>query len=169
MVDTKTKDEMADGATIYEVSYLLLPSISSEQTQGKAIDLKAGLEKAGAGIISDENPVLIDLAYPMTKVVGTVRHKCDSGYFGWVKFEMSPDTIGSVKKMLDNNDEILRYLIIKTVKENTLLNGKMNLKKDNKSQNVIVPTDEIIEDVPAINPEVVVEDLDKSIEDLVIV
>ena len=152
-----------DTLTVYEVSYLLLPSLAPEQVPAKVGDLIGVVEKAGGEVISQENPTLIDLAYPMIKVVQTIRHKCMKGYFGWMKFEISPESIGKVKKSLDADGEILRYLIIKTVKENTLLNGKMKIQKEERE----VLEDET-EDVADIPKEVLSEEIDKSIDDLVI-
>ncbi len=163
-MEKETKiQEKEDTSTVYEVSYVLLPSLAVEQVPAKATSLKEMIQTAGGAVISDENPVLIDLAYPMTKVVSTIRHKATTGYFGWIKFDMSKDGIGAVKKALDANDEILRYLIIKTVRENTLLTGKMMLKKEDKMKK----EDEIDGEV---KPEEVasVEEIDKSIDDLVV-
>jgi ribosomal protein S6 len=159
------KIEKGDNMTVYEASYLLLPSLAESQVPGKAASLKDKLTSLGGQIISDENPVLIDLAYPMTKVVATVRHKESRGYFGWVKFEILPGEMENIKKAFDNDGEILRYLIIKTVRENTLLNGKMKLGRDEKSkkedenEEVVAPVEE---------KEIVSEEIDKSIDDLVI-
>ena len=154
-----------DTLTVYEVSYLLLPSLAVEQVPAKVASLKGVLTSAGGQVISDENPVLIDLAYPMTKVVQTVRHKCTMGYFGWVKFEIAKEGIGSVKKNLDMDNEVLRYLIIKTVRENTLLTGKMKLKSEDR---VRKEEDEVLVESPAVEKESTPEELDKSIDDLVI-
>ena len=152
---------------IYEVSYLSLPHIAPEQISQKATSLKDSIVSLGGTIISDENPVLIPLAYEMIKVVGTVRHKVDSGYFGWVKFEIEADKINELKKSLDSNDDIIRYLIIKTVRENTLLNGKMKLQKEEKvRREEDVPVDVVDAEIPQ---EVVPADLDKSIDELVVV
>jgi len=156
--------EKDDKLTVYEVSYLLLPSLALEQVPGKAGALKELLTSLGGAIISDENPVLIDLAYQMTKVVGTTRHKASTGYFGWVKFEITSEGIVAVKKTLDANNEILRYLIIKTVRENTLLNGKMKLQKEDKMRR----DEDIIDDSAEVAPVVAPEELDKSIDELVV-
>ncbi len=176
-MQTEKLEEKGDTGTIYEVSYLFLPSLASEQVPAKAAALKEMLTSASGAIISDENPILIDLAYPMTKIVGVIRHKVTSGYFGWVKFEM-PKTetsagiaggINSIKKALDNNPEIIRYLIIKTVRENTLLEGKMKLRKDMPAQTGEKSQKE--EDLENANPEsakVTTEEIDKSIDELVI-
>ncbi|HEY4508742.1 MAG TPA: 30S ribosomal protein S6 [Candidatus Paceibacterota bacterium] len=161
--------ETGEKGVIYEVSYLLLPYISQEQIESKVATLKEAVQKISGELISDENPVLIDLAYPMTKVVGTASHKCDSGYFGWLKFEAEAGKLSDLKKSLDNNSDILRYLIIKTVRENTLLNGKMKFKSEERVQRY---EDEVSVDVPEA-PEVVKEstpeEIDKSIDELVVV
>ncbi len=167
MEKEKINKEEGNTSTVYEVSYLLLPSLAVEQVPAKAVALKGMLTSAGGAVISDEDPVLIDLAYPMTKVVQTTRHKCNTGYFGWIKFEMPSDGMEAVKKALDANDEVLRYLIIKTVRENTLVAGKMMLKKEEAVKksggNYENPEEEVVA------PEVVADEIDKSIDDLVVV
>ncbi len=159
-------DTIEDTGAVYELSYLLLPSLAQEQVPAKAVALKEMLTSAGGQLISDENAVLIDLAYPMTKTVSTVRHKVTTGYFGWIKFEILKGGMEEVKKALDANDEILRYLIIKTVPENTLLNGKMKLAKEEKVRKDDGFEDEA--DEPAKATATVSEEIDKSIDSLVI-
>ena len=170
MEENESKE--GDATVVYEVSFLLLPSLAIEQVPGIAATLKTTLTGLGGEIISGEDPVLIDLAYPMTKIVGTTRHKVTTGYFGWLKFAMSKETnsegMEKVKKVLDVSESIVRYLIIKTVRENTLLNGKMKLQKEEKVRRV--EDEEIPADVPEaeVEKEVVAEDIDKSIDELVI-
>ena len=157
--------EKSDMSTVYEVSYLLLPSLAIEQVPGKASSLKEMLTGLGGTVISDETPVSLDLAYPMVKVVGTERHKANSGYFGWIKFEMATADVEKVKKALDADVDTVRYLIIKTVRENTLLNGKMKLQKEEK----IMREDDNLEDVPVeVLKETAPEEVDKSIDELVV-
>ena len=167
MEKTLIAEELKDKSLVYEVSFLLLPSLASEQVPGKAASLKEILTSLGGEVLSGEDPVLIDLAYPMLKIIQTVRHKVNTGYFGWIKFEISKEGIGKVKKALDANDDIVRYLIIKTVRENTLLNGRMKLAKEEKvRKDEDVEADEV---APESTKETTVEELDKSIDNLVIV
>jgi ribosomal protein S6 len=70
--------------TVYEVSYILLPTLSEEQVPDKVSSIKDAVTSLGGEVISSEDPVLIDLAYEMVKVVQTSRYKADRGYFGWV-------------------------------------------------------------------------------------
>jgi ribosomal protein S6 len=160
----KDNNEKGDLATIYEVSYLLLPSLALEQVPARVETLTKAVESAGGELISSENPVLVDLSYPMTKVVQTTRHKCDKGYFGWMKFEIEKDGIAEVKKTLDLDENVLRYLIIKTVRENTLLHGKMQLRGEKEDKKEFV-----VKEPELTAPESTPEEIDKSIDDLVIV
>lgn len=160
----KDNNEKGDLATVYEVSYILLPSLATEQVPAKVETIVKMVETAGGELVSSENPVLIDLAYPMTKVVHTNRQKCDKGYFGWMKFEMDREGVKDVKKNLDNDEQILRYLIIKTVRENTLLNGKMQLRGESEEKKEKFQA----KDIDVSTPESTPEEIDKSIDDLVI-
>jgi hypothetical protein len=54
------------------------------------------------------------------KVVANVRNKFNTAYFGWVKFTMDTDKILELKKKLDLDPNFVRFLILKTVKENTI-------------------------------------------------
>ncbi len=169
-MDTQINETNTDsnkGSTaVYEVSYLLLPTLSQEQVPGKVAGIKEALVSFGATLISDEDPVLIDLAYQMVKVVQTTRHKADEGYFGWVKFELEKGSINLVKKFLDENHDVLIHLIIKTVKENTLLNGKMKLKSKDKSKKFDESFDETSD---VVKEDVASEEVvDKSVDELVV-
>ena len=166
-IPVENTGEKGDITTIYEVSYLLLPSLAPEQVPAKVEAFTASIVKAGGDVISGENPILIDLAYPMVKVIQTSRHKCHAGYFGWVKFEMTKDGIGEVKKAFDTDESVLRHLIVKTVRENTLLNGKMMFKLGEEENNEEVQE---VQDIASaeVLPESSPEEIDKSIDDLVI-
>lgn len=166
-METEKTLEKGDTLTVYEVSYLLLPSLAQAQVPAKVTALKGLLTSAGGQVISDENPILIDLAYPMTKVVQTVRHKCTMGYFGWIKFEVTKEGIEAIKKSFDADNEILRYLIIRTVRENTLLSGKMKLKfEETKKEGEGYESETVV--APVAEKEATPEEIDKSIDDLII-
>ena len=76
--------------------------------------------KFNGEIISDEMPKMIPLAYTMSKVIQNVRNKFNTAYFGWIKFEINSEKVLELKKKLDLDPNIVRFLIIKTVKENTI-------------------------------------------------
>lgn len=114
-------DETGDkDSRVYEVGYLLIPSFSEENVPVVYGNLKELILSFDGVMISDEMPVMINLAYTMQKTVQNVRNKYNTAYFGWVKFYMDANKILVLKKKLDLDANIIRFLIIKTVKENTI-------------------------------------------------
>ncbi len=106
--------------TVYEVGYLLVPTIAEENVGGEVTNVKDMLAANGAQFIADEYPKMMELAYEMSRTILNKKQKFTTGYFGWVKFEMTPEGILEVKKALDVNESIIRFLIVKTVRESTL-------------------------------------------------
>ncbi len=164
----KQIQEKVDMGTVYEVSYILLPSLAESEIPAKVGSLKDLITQAGGAVVSYEDPILIDLAYPMIRVTPTTRVKVGSGYFGWVKFELSQEEVGKVKNKLDSDGEVVRYLIVKTVKENTLLNGKMNLAREDRKKEEPVEPEEVASEIEVETKEVSAEEVDKSIDELVV-
>ena len=122
-MDNKT-EENDTIARIYEVGYLLVPTISGENVPAIYSKIKDLIASLSGKIISDEMPRQIELAYPMVKVVSNIRNKFDTAYFGWVKFEMGSQEVLDLKKKMDLDINVIRFLILKTVKENTIATKK---------------------------------------------
>ncbi|MEZ4211178.1 MAG: 30S ribosomal protein S6 [Candidatus Paceibacterota bacterium] len=111
--------------TIYEIGYNLIPTISEEEVAKQVGAIKEKITSLGGIIISDEYPNLIKLAYEMTKEIENKNVRFTSAYFGWVKFELDPSMIAEINKMADNTLSVLRYIVIKTVRENTISTPKL--------------------------------------------
>lgn len=109
---------------IYEVGYLILPTVGEDSLAPEVSKLKDVLAEVSAKVIADEYPVLISLQYEMTKRIDTKNVHFNQGYFGWIKFEVEAKEIEVIKKKLDLNKVLLRYIIISTVRENTLSSKK---------------------------------------------
>lgn len=74
------------------------------------------------------------LAYEMSKLIQTKNTSFDHAYFGWVKFEIESAELSSVKKSIESMDEILRALFIKTIRESTLMSGKVSERDAQKDK-----------------------------------
>jgi len=156
------KDE---NTRIYEFGYLLVPTISEGNIKNEVSALKETLQKIGAIVVSDEYPRLIQLAYKMIKTISNNNERFLSAYFGWIKFELNPEELLSLKKNFDKNEKIIRFLLIKTVRENTLA-SKKSLSKivPRKRKTVTTRKPEAKEPLEEINK----EEVDKKIEELVL-
>ncbi len=89
---------VTDSSKFYELGYLLLPTLSAEQAVKEMDALGALFTSRGGQFISGEMPIMIDLAYPMLKVIHANRQKCDEGYFGWMKYEIETERLPRSKR-----------------------------------------------------------------------
>lgn len=105
---------------IYEVGYIMVPTIAEENLGAEVTEFKDTLIEKGAVFISDEYPKMTELAYEMARLIDNKKQKFSYGYFGWVKFECSTIQSKAIKEILDENEKIVRYLLIKTVRESTM-------------------------------------------------
>ncbi len=117
-----TEKDNSDAAEnrIYELGFHIVSSIPEEKLPAEVTAIKDVLGENGVAIIAEDFPKLKHLSYTMTKIIGPKHLRFDTAYFGWVKFEMNPEAIGKVKTALERNDNLLRFIIIKTVRESTL-------------------------------------------------
>ena len=166
--------EVQEGNRIYELGFHFVPTISEDDAAVQFSHLKSLIEKKDGTFISEEAPRLINLAYELTKTTKAVRHHYNSAYFGWVKFEIDPESIAALEKEIKLFDPILRYLLISTVRESTLApivskEGRRTSQKDSPEGELAPASGEVVVSeapVPAA-PAVDEAQIDKSIDELV--
>ncbi len=147
---------------IYEVGFLLVPTLAEANVPRETMLLKDELLKAGAQVMSEEMPRLRTLAYPMRpKRGGKPGEHFTSAYFGWVKFELASERIKSVEEALQGLAKVLRFIVVKTVRESTLSVSRAPRQEFRRDGAATAP-----KDAP---PSVVVSEaeLDKSLEKLI--
>lgn len=133
-------------AKVYEIGFHIVPNISPENVKSEFEAVKKVVSNnEGSSFITEGLPVLKTLTYTISKEVKAVKSKYDEAYFAWIKFTALPNQIEEIKKELDQMDSIIRYLIISTVRENTMV-AKAEAAKESP----------------------VLEDIDKTIDELVI-
>ncbi|HBH71260.1 MAG: 30S ribosomal protein S6 [Parcubacteria group bacterium GW2011_GWC1_42_11] len=154
---------------IYELGYHLVPTLAEEQIPAASGAVRGMIERISKDIIAEELPVFIDLAYQIVKTVEHKNKRFDEAYFGWIKFEGSPAGIAELEEELKKDENVLRYLIVKTIRENTFIAKKFTGAKVKEQEEVVESagsplgsntTEEVI---VAKSDEV----LDKAIEELV--
>ncbi len=113
---------------LYECGYVLVPTIPESEVPTAVDAIKSLITSAGATITVSPDPEYIDLAYTMEKTVGSKKSKYSQGYFGFIKFETTPDTLEQIKKSLDAHLELVRYILLKTDADNTIVFKKPKLE-----------------------------------------
>lgn len=113
--------EETDKRTVYEIGFHLIPRMSEDEVPSHVDEIKAILDKAGAEIISEGFPTLIDLAYAISTTVSGTKEEFDTAYFGWIKFDADPAVIENIDEHAREKQEIVRFIIIKTLREDTVI------------------------------------------------
>ena len=87
----------------YEISYLISPEVSKEKLRKIQEDIILAIREFG-GILDEENPALKrTLAYEIKKK--------KEAFLVSLTFFLLPEKVESLKKKIDEEKEILRYLI----------------------------------------------------------
>ncbi|MBP6857978.1 MAG: 30S ribosomal protein S6 [Candidatus Pacebacteria bacterium] len=117
---------------LYELGFILVPTTPETEVSQKVEVLKTSIKNVEGSVSSEGNPEYIDLAYPMDKTIGSKKSIYSQGYFGWLKFDADPSALEALKKSLDANEELVRYLLIKTDAANTITfkKPKVEAKRD---------------------------------------
>ena len=110
---------------IYELGYHVLPTLSEDEVTKVVSGIKDLLSSAEAVVIAEQFPQMMNLAYEIGKELENKVRKYGSAYFGWIKFEIATSEIEGFKETMEKNLNILRFIIIKTVRESTLATPKL--------------------------------------------
>jgi len=159
VTDCKYMDTEKDNISVYEIGYLIASSIPEEQVPAATDKVHKVIIDSGASIITEELPRRQPLAYTMRKKnLSGSYEKYDEAYFGWTKFEVGSDKVEAMKKAIEALPEILRMLMVTTVRENTYL-GK-------RAPSIVTRLGSEIEEKKEVAP-ASIEEMDKSIDEMV--
>ncbi|MBP6888378.1 MAG: 30S ribosomal protein S6 [Candidatus Pacebacteria bacterium] len=130
---------------IYEISFIFDNKLDETTALKKAETLKQSIATLGGSFISEEAPYMRELAYEMIKVQNNINVRFNEGYFGWVKFDLSGEKVKELEKGIKSDEEVVRYLIVRTVAENTVFTKRAPvIKAETLVDNEDGPTDEVV-------------------------
>ncbi|MDQ5962512.1 MAG: small subunit ribosomal protein [Patescibacteria group bacterium] len=113
-------NETKVGGRVYEISFIFDNRLDESTALEKGNALKQSIATLGGSFISEEAPYMRELAYEMVRVVNNVNVKFSQGYFGWIKFDLAEDKIKEFEAALKLDQEVIRFLVVKTVRDNTV-------------------------------------------------
>lgn len=146
------RNEDAREPQVYELSFLVLPSIPEDGLSGVTDAIRKVIAKEGGKEIDAEAPFKHPLAYPMTKVVGASRYVLNDAYIGWIKFEVEPSAVVAIKDAVEKIGELVRVLLVKAPRETAFTFAKAKAlaeekmrkekeEKDNARQEAVAATE----------------------------
>ena len=113
-------NETTVDSRVYEISFIFDNKLDEETALAKSNAIKQSIATLGGSFISEEVPYMRELAYEMTRVVNNVNVRFNVGYFGWIKFSLEASKVKELEKGIKLDEEVVRYLVVTTVAENTV-------------------------------------------------
>lgn len=92
---------------LYELAYLLSPSISPEEAQAFPQKLATLIESKKGSLDSQTPPHRRPLAYPIRKRGNTYT----SCYFGTMRFYLEPEVLPDFSEDMRSQEQIIRFLL----------------------------------------------------------
>lgn len=166
MVDCRTMtdiNEITVDSRVYEISFIFDNKLDEGTALEKSNAIKQSIATLGGSFISEEAPYMRELAYEMTRVVNNINVRFNEGYFGWIKFELDADKVKDLEKGIKLDEQVVRYLVVKTVRENTVYTKRAPVIKaetlvDNETDDIINIDTTKDADIPVdLAPEVIAE------------
>lgn len=157
-MDEKVIEKSENG--IYELGFMLVPSITEEKLPEVFGALKNIASEMGAVIFAEEFPKMTTLAYTMEKTINNKIERFKEGYFGWFKFELVGADIAKLDAKMRLREDVIRHLLISTVRESTIAAKRLGgVRRHNKSAD----SEKEVTDVPEMSK----EEIDREIDALV--
>ncbi len=146
---------------VYELGFHLVPTVQDDGVAAVVEKVRAAL--ADAEIISEQFPARMTLSYVIERSVQGKREKYAESYFGFIKFAMERGELAAFQTMLRGTHEVLRFLIIETVREDAPA-PRRTVFTSNRLEGETIKKPEAVAEKPA---GVSQEELDKTIDALV--
>lgn len=145
MSTTEDHNESAE-RQVYEIGYLLLPSVPEENLSQVVSNIVSVIEKAGGKTLDSEDPFLEELAYSMSKTISARKYVVDEAYIGWMKFEAESGAVEAIKAGVEKMEEVLRLLLIKAPRETTFTFEAARQARAEREEALNAPEAEVAED-----------------------
>jgi ribosomal protein S6 len=150
---------------VYETGYHILPTVPEDDVEQVVSAIRSSIESGGGSFISEGAAQSVKLAYSMYVNRGGTHDEYDRAYFGWIKFEAEGKVAVALNQVLDANENILRYIIFKTVREDTRASARPTTLREVKRTDTIKSTPKKGAEKKG-TEDVSEKDLDKVLEDL---
>lgn len=129
----KKETHTSENAKLYELGFHILPTVTEDKVTDVFSEVTGIISNNNGNVVKSGEPKATKLAYIITKKIKAQNKRFDSAYFAWIKFEASSDNIENIKELVEANENILRYIIVKTVDDDEHSTAK--LVEEDESEN----------------------------------
>jgi len=109
----------------YETLFVVKPTLTEEETAAEIAKIKDVLTKVEAELLATDDMGMRKLAYPV--------QKNDRGYYTVLFYKANGDAIAEIERNLKINEEIIKFLTVKYVKNKEIAQFDKLVAAANKS------------------------------------
>ena len=151
---------MKKESELYEIGYLLRENLKEEDVLSFLEKLRNAIVDKGGLITSEGENKKQTLAY-------SIKNE-KTALFNWIKFSTKPESIKEIKEYLNKQTSLLRFIIIKTAKEEPLVIRKIKPPKIQTKKPLGLLTPKTLEEkkIDTETTKIKEEEIDKKIEEL---
>lgn len=106
--------EEAEAEQIYELGYLLSPSLSEESVLEEVGQIRSLITGRDGAVLGEGSPKLVHLAYRMEKTLAHRKQVFETAFFGWIKCSISPTCAEEIARLLKEREHLIRFLLVKS-------------------------------------------------------
>ncbi|HEV3244965.1 MAG TPA: 30S ribosomal protein S6 [Candidatus Paceibacterota bacterium] len=163
VAEIKETDVEPGISRVYEVGYLVSPSVKEEDVEKVVAEVRKEIETQGGSFIAEGAPSMTRLAYQISGLEGGKYVDHDRASFGWIKFEAPVAAAQALEESLKRNASVIRHIVFRTVREETRAHLKAPQLREVRRTDTIKTTPKRAAETAAPVSEA---DLDKALEDL---
>jgi len=101
---------------VYELGFHLDPELPTEEAK-KIYQALREVVRSNGTVVAEGDPQKVQLAYTISRSVDHMRRDYDTAYFAWIAYEAEGPGHDAVTAAAKNEQNIIRFLDIRTEKE----------------------------------------------------
>ena len=114
--DMDVSDDTGAEARVYELGFHLDPELPAEEVKKAYQKVRELIAEKGT-IVAEGEPMMIQLAYTISRQETSGRRDFSSAYFSWIAYEALPQNHEEVVSAAGSNTQIVRFVDLITTKE----------------------------------------------------
>ena len=106
-----------ESSKLYELGFHIVGTIDSNKVASVIDEIKNLIQTHHGDIVREGEVREMTLAYTMLKHVAGVNKRYNQTFFDWIKFTTNPEDLVNLKTALDSYENIVRFILVKTVND----------------------------------------------------
>lgn len=108
--------ETGDSLRVYELGFHIDPELPSEEVKKAYQSVRSLIEKQGT-LVAEGEPVMVQLAYTISRQETSGRRDFNSAHFAWIVYEAPVASHDEVITTVAADTRIIRFIDVLTTKE----------------------------------------------------